>query len=188
MDVAGKTRAQIADIVRAKAKELESEQVVVTRTDRPGFRAAATRAELGARPRVKATVDEALEPRSFGGQILSRLGIATTRDVTITFTLDRGRVAAFVRRVTGRANDPAVPARLKVTDDGTGFSVREVFAQGARAERTRRTDSYGLRGMRERAELLGGRVTVTSRPGVGTTVEAVIPVPGRRRTGRVSCE
>ncbi|GAA0271405.1 GAF domain-containing sensor histidine kinase [Actinomadura nitritigenes] len=78
--------------------------------------------------------------------------------------------------------------RLKVTDDGTGFSVREVFAQGARAERTRRTDSYGLRGMRERAELLGGRVTVTSRPGVGTTVEAVIPVPGRRRTGRVSCE
>lgn len=38
----------------------------------------------------------------------------------------------------------------------------------------------GLRGMRKRAELLGGRVTVTSRPGAGTTVEAVVPIPGRR--------
>jgi two-component system, NarL family, sensor kinase len=68
--------------------------------------------------------------------------------------------------------------RLKVTDDGAGFSIRDVLAQGGRG---RRPDSYGLRGMRERAELLGGRVMVTSRPGVGTTVEAVIPVPGRRR-------
>ncbi|MFB4311764.1 sensor histidine kinase [Actinomadura sp. GTD37] len=64
--------------------------------------------------------------------------------------------------------------RLRVADDGTGFSVRDVLAQG------RRPDCYGLRGMRERAELLGGRVAVRSRPGAGTTVEAVIPVPGRR--------
>ena len=67
--------------------------------------------------------------------------------------------------------------RLKVTDDGTGFSVRDVVGRG----RGRRPDSYGLRGMRERAELLGGRFTVTSRPSAGTTVEAVIPVPGRER-------
>ncbi|GGQ05782.1 signal transduction histidine kinase [Actinomadura coerulea] len=67
--------------------------------------------------------------------------------------------------------------RLEVADDGAGFSMRDVLARGGRG---RRPDSYGLRGMRERAELLGGRVAVTSRPGVGTTVEAVIPVPGRR--------
>ncbi|TDD90433.1 sensor histidine kinase [Actinomadura darangshiensis] len=65
--------------------------------------------------------------------------------------------------------------RLTVADDGAGFSIRDVLARG------RRPDSYGLRGMRERAELLGGRVAVTSRPGAGTTVEAVIPIPGRRR-------
>nr|WP_244984541.1 GAF domain-containing sensor histidine kinase [Actinomadura citrea] len=69
--------------------------------------------------------------------------------------------------------------RLKVADDGSGFSMRDVLARGGRG---RRPDSYGLRGMRERAELLGGRVAVTSRPGVGTTVEAVIPIPGRRRS------
>ncbi|HEY8478713.1 MAG TPA: GAF domain-containing sensor histidine kinase [Spirillospora sp.] len=70
--------------------------------------------------------------------------------------------------------------RLRITDDGVGFPVRDVLGQGGRA---RRPDSYGLRGMRERAELLGGRVTVTSRPSAGTTVEAVIPVPGRGRAG-----
>jgi signal transduction histidine kinase len=59
--------------------------------------------------------------------------------------------------------------RLKVRDDGVGFS---------RDRASRRTESYGLRGMAERAELLGGRFTVSSRPGVGTTVEAVIPIPG----------
>ena len=68
--------------------------------------------------------------------------------------------------------------RLKVADDGAGFSMGDVLARGGRG---RRPDSYGLRGMRERAELLGGRVAVTSRPGVGTTVEAVIPIPGRGR-------
>jgi two-component system NarL family sensor kinase len=68
--------------------------------------------------------------------------------------------------------------RLKVADDGAGFSMGDVLARGGRG---RRPDSYGLRGMRERAELLGGRVAVTSRPGVGTTVEAIIPIPGRRR-------
>ena len=70
--------------------------------------------------------------------------------------------------------------RLKVADDGTGFPVQE-----ARGVRGHRPDSYGLRGMRERAELLGGRVSVTSRPGAGTAVEAVIPIPGRGR-GAVS--
>ncbi|MFE9102939.1 sensor histidine kinase [Actinomadura geliboluensis] len=73
--------------------------------------------------------------------------------------------------------------RLRVADDGTGFSVRDVFAQGL--VKGVRPDCYGLRGMRERAELLGGRVAVTSRPGAGTIVEAVIPIPGRRgATGR----
>ncbi|MBA9004462.1 GAF domain-containing sensor histidine kinase [Thermomonospora cellulosilytica] len=60
--------------------------------------------------------------------------------------------------------------RLRVSDDGAGFSIQDVFAPG------RRPDSYGLRGMAERAELLGGRVHVSSRPGGGTTVEALVPL------------
>jgi signal transduction histidine kinase len=56
---------------------------------------------------------------------------------------------------------------LRVTDDGQGFDV------GARSGSE---TSYGLRSMAERAELVGGRFTVTSRPGVGTVVTATVPV------------
>lgn len=55
---------------------------------------------------------------------------------------------------------------LAVSDTGAGFEVR-----------TRRpSDGLGLIGMRERAHLAGGTVTITSRPGQGTTVRAVFPV------------
>jgi two-component system, NarL family, sensor kinase len=56
---------------------------------------------------------------------------------------------------------------LRVTDDGQGFDI------GARPDGEA---SYGLRSMAERAELVGGRLVVTSRPGVGTTVTATVPV------------
>lgn len=69
-------------------------------------------------------------------------------------------------------------AVLRVSDNGRGFThsangpgVSGEGDGGARAwER-----SYGLRNMAERAELMGGRLEVTSRPGLGTTVTAVIP-------------
>jgi two-component system, NarL family, sensor kinase len=61
----------------------------------------------------------------------------------------------------------ASSARLRVTDDGRGFDV---------AVRPGGDSSYGLRSMAERAELIGGRLTVTSRPGIGTTVTATVPV------------
>jgi signal transduction histidine kinase len=56
---------------------------------------------------------------------------------------------------------------LRVTDDGQGFDI------GARSDGE---TSYGLRSMTERAELVGGRLVVTSRPGLGTTVTATVPV------------
>ena len=116
VDVEGKDRAEIARIVRERAKELAGEQIVVTRADQPGFRVAATRAELGARPRVKAAVDEALEPRNIGGRILSGIGIAPTRDVEIRWTFDARKLAGLIRQVTGRTNDPARSASLQVTE------------------------------------------------------------------------
>lgn len=56
---------------------------------------------------------------------------------------------------------------LRVTDDGRGFDI------GARTDSE---SSYGLRSMTERAELIGGSLSVTSRPGIGTTVTARAPV------------
>ena len=65
-------------------------------------------------------------------------------------------------------------ALLRVSDDGRGFDA------GARADDPA-SSSYGLRSMTERAELIGGRLAVTSRPGVGTTVTATVPLA--RETG-----
>ena len=39
---------------------------------------------------------------------------------------------------------------------------------------------YGLLSMAERAELVGGRLNIRSRPGSGTAVTATIPLPSLR--------
>lgn len=56
--------------------------------------------------------------------------------------------------------------RLRVQDNGCGF-----FAEGAR-----KPQSLGLMGLRERAQLLGGRVCISSARGKGTVVEVSIPL------------
>lgn len=60
--------------------------------------------------------------------------------------------------------------RLVVCDDGRGFSPTSL-PTGA---------GFGLRGMRERIALQGGRMSVRSVPGQGTTVTATIPLPSER--------
>jgi len=55
---------------------------------------------------------------------------------------------------------------LSIRDDGAGFSL----------EAPRKPNSYGLLGLRERASLLGGDITITSAPGEGTHVEVRLPV------------
>jgi signal transduction histidine kinase len=59
--------------------------------------------------------------------------------------------------------------RISVFDNGIGFDRDQV-----QQRRTSRP-SLGLAGMEERAALLNGTVSVQSRPGYGTEVEAVIP-------------
>jgi two-component system sensor histidine kinase UhpB len=53
---------------------------------------------------------------------------------------------------------------LEVTDDGVGFDVQDPEA------------TAGLSGMRERALLTGGELTILSRPRAGTRVRLVIPL------------
>ncbi len=59
--------------------------------------------------------------------------------------------------------------RLVISDDGRGFDVDTLDGAEER-------HAYGLVGIRERAELIGAALDVTSRPGTGTTVEVVVPV------------
>ena len=57
---------------------------------------------------------------------------------------------------------------LSVADDGRGFAFEQ-------AER-----GLGIAGMRERALLVGGELTIESRPGAGTTVRLFVPGESER--------
>jgi signal transduction histidine kinase len=58
---------------------------------------------------------------------------------------------------------------LTITDDGKSFDVKRVL-------RTKGNGRLGLLGMRERLEMVGGKFSIKSTPGHGTTVTARIPV------------
>jgi signal transduction histidine kinase len=57
--------------------------------------------------------------------------------------------------------------QLSVMDDGQGFARRH--ASNARS-------GYGLTSMQQRAERLGGKITIESHPLRGTRVVAVVPL------------
>jgi signal transduction histidine kinase len=74
---------------------------------------------------------------------------------------------AEATRVTVGVVEDERNVTVTVIDDGDGFDV------------SRPSDGFGLRGMRERAELLDGTIEIESTPGESTTVRAVLPA--RRR-------
>jgi signal transduction histidine kinase len=93
-----------------------------------------------------------------------------TDQPTVTALYRAAQEAITNARRHGRANHVTVTVtfgaadtRLEVTDDGRGFDPD--------APR----DGFGLLGLRERAALLGGTVTVNSARGAGTRVTVTVP-------------
>jgi PAS domain S-box-containing protein len=64
---------------------------------------------------------------------------------------------------------------LLVHDNGRGFDQADPSL----------SKSLGLLGMRERAAILGGKVSISSAPGKGTTVSAWIPLPSPEESGTI---
>lgn len=62
-------------------------------------------------------------------------------------------------------------AHLEIVDDGVGF---DTFEHPLGSDEM---GGYGLLSMAERAEIVGGRLHIRSRPDAGTTVTATIPLP-----------
>jgi signal transduction histidine kinase len=58
---------------------------------------------------------------------------------------------------------------LRIEDNGRGFDPEDAFSPHA--------GHFGVLGMRERAERLGGSMRLTSSPGEGTAVEVTAPLP-----------
>ena len=67
---------------------------------------------------------------------------------------------------------------LRIVDFGRGFD--EVVAAGQ--------DGLGLVSMRERLRLIGGELTIRSRPSRGTTIDARVPLPRARRAAAADTE
>ncbi|HLO80509.1 MAG TPA: ATP-binding protein [Chitinophagaceae bacterium] len=59
---------------------------------------------------------------------------------------------------------------ISIKDNGIGFDLEKVY------ENKKVGKMSGLKNMRQRAEILGGKLTINSRPGNGSTIEAIIPV------------
>ncbi len=68
-------------------------------------------------------------------------------------------------RVTVDAGDGLL--QVSIADNGVGFDADEVMSASDRG--------FGARGMRDRAELFGGRLHVESAPGAGTTLLLELP-------------
>ena len=76
--------------------------------------------------------------------------------------------ATTARVVVARRRDEIV---VEIVDDGVGFDTFEHPVGGDEM------GGYGVLSMAERAELVGGRLNIRSRPGSGTAVTATIPIP-----------
>lgn len=117
----------------------------------------------------------------------TRTGIQCTVTTTVTETIwDHSFTTAFFRifqetltniirhakasRVEVQILEDGGRLILSVKDNGRGISEEEIT----------NTRSLGLIGMRERAALLGGDITLSGAPGQGTTVIVRIPVPQPR--------
>ncbi len=64
--------------------------------------------------------------------------------------------------------------QLTLTDNGQGFDPRL------------KPDGFGLRGMRERVDAMGGLLTIESQPGKGTRIAVVVTLPSPTDENRIA--
>ncbi|MEU9288026.1 sensor histidine kinase [Streptomyces sp. NPDC048275] len=116
----------------------------------------------GAPPRV--TVEVSGDEDGYGTAELTALYRAAQEGVT------NARRHALASRVTVVVRLAGDNARLVVTDDGRGFAPDAAVT------------GFGLVGMRERVQLVAGRVEIDSGPGAGTRLTVTVP---RGKTGEM---
>jgi len=119
-----------------------------------------------------------------------RVNVRPFTDVDEALTLD-GRLALYrivqeaitnaarhgsPNRVTVEVSLSDGSIQVVVEDDGVGFDLASVERSGG---------GLGLMGMRERAAILGGRLTIASAGGRGTRVDVALPIEIERETESV---
>ena len=82
---------------------------------------------------------------------------------------------AKATKVTVNVNLTKDLLEAKVSDNGQGFNVQK------ESQNPEKWDHFGVRGMKERARMLGGDVRWVSKPRTGTTVEITVPLPTKEK-------
>jgi len=95
-----------------------------------------------------------------------RVQVELLRIVSEALTNVRKHADATMVRISAEVSEGELV--ITITDNGRGFAQEEAFDQG-----------MGLRGMRERARLIGGSLLVMSELSGGTTIEARAPLVTR---------
>jgi signal transduction histidine kinase len=160
----GEKSARMAVVARAAERALDDSRRAIAALTRPvdeplDVALAQQAEEIGGRMGIRVLLE--LEPV---GRISSETKEALLRIAREAMT-NAGRHGRPSKIVVGLANHDGVT--LRVADDGRGFRPDDprVYAGGR----------YGVEGMRERAEALGGRFSLQSRPFGGTKIEVWTP-------------
>jgi signal transduction histidine kinase len=111
---------------------------------------------------VDASIELASENEHAGGRLLAELETGVYR--IIQEALNNARKHGDATRAVVEVQETDEAIDVAVRDNGKGFDP------------TARTEGFGVVGMRERVELLGGTIRFDSTPGKGTTVTATFPV------------
>jgi signal transduction histidine kinase len=128
---------------------------------------------------LAAALEELLESvhRDTGAQVSLRVrhaGRLPTEVETVLYRVAQEALANAVKhagagRVTAWLVDRPDGLELRVSDDGKGFDLRDIAGHV-------RDGRFGLVGMRQRVEMLGGTWRVSSEPGCGTVITVRLPL------------
>lgn len=134
--------------------------------------------EEGTGPLAEAVTERAAGFAERTGRTVDTTAVATSADTGPAARHELVQILEEALRNVERHAGPATVAvslraenddvTLVVDDDGRGFTQRD-------PETLRSELHFGVLGMRERAELVGGRLEVHGAPGAGTTVTARVP-------------
>ncbi len=166
---AGQELSQMREAVQDAYEEVR-QAILSLRTTPQAVGLLASLQEYAGRLREQTGLDVRIESAD-GLRLPSAVEAQVIRIVQEALTNVRRHAQA--KHVTVRFAREGGGATVTITDDGKGFNVADVeAAKGMR---------FGLLTMRERAESIGGALTISSTPGTGTSVR--LRIPGGERHG-----